>query len=80
MRERLHDQGEHLLTLASNRVANLETRLRLLSPHQVLARGYSITTDAVSGKVIRAAVEVTAGQRLKTRLAAGEIGSVAEDK
>lgn len=80
MRERLQDQGEHLLTLAGNRVTNLETRLRLLSPQQVLARGYSITTDAVSGKVIRAAVEVKAGQRLKTRLAAGEIGSVAEDQ
>ena len=56
----------------------LEARLRLLGPEQVLARGYSITTDAQSGKVLREANEVKAGQRLKTRLKAGEVFSRAE--
>ena len=49
----------------------LEARLRLLGPEQVLARGYSITTDAATGKVLREAKEVKAGQRLKTRLEGG---------
>jgi len=52
--------------------------LRLLSPEQVLARGYSITTDAETGKVLRDAAKVKPGQRLKTRLQKGEIVSKTE--
>jgi exodeoxyribonuclease VII large subunit len=57
----------------------LEKRLNLLGPEQVLSRGYSITTDAATGKVLHEAVKVKAGQRLKTRLAQGEIFSRAEE-
>jgi exodeoxyribonuclease VII large subunit len=56
----------------------LEKRLNLLGPEQVLARGYSITTDAASGKVLRDATKVKAGQKLKTRLAKGEVFSTAQ--
>jgi exodeoxyribonuclease VII large subunit len=56
----------------------LEARLRVLGPEQVLARGYSITTDAATGKVLREAREVKAGQRLKTRLKTGQVFSRAE--
>jgi len=59
-------------------LAALEARLRLLGPEQVLARGYSITTDAQTGKALREAKEVKAGQRLKTQLKAGEVFSRAE--
>jgi exodeoxyribonuclease VII large subunit len=52
-----------------------ESRLRLLGPEQVLSRGYSITMDAVSGKVLRDAGKIQAGQKLKTRLKSGEIFS-----
>jgi len=51
------------------------SRLRLLGPEQVLSRGYSITMDAASGKVLREAHKIQAGQKLKTRLKAGEIFS-----
>ena len=56
----------------------LEKRLNSLGPEQVLARGYSLTTDAATGKVLRDAAKVKAGQKLKTRLAKGEIFSRAE--
>jgi exodeoxyribonuclease VII large subunit len=56
----------------------LEKRLGALGPEQVLARGYSITTDAASGRVLRDAAEVAAGQPLKTRLARGELISRTE--
>jgi exodeoxyribonuclease VII large subunit len=56
----------------------LEKRLRALGPEQVLARGYSITTDAATGRVLRNADDVTAGQALKTRLARGELISRTE--
>jgi exodeoxyribonuclease VII large subunit len=61
-----------------SRFETLEARLHLLGPEQVLARGYSITMDAASGKVLRDAEKVQSGQRLKTRLQAGEILSRAE--
>jgi len=55
-----------------------EARLRLLGPEQVLSRGYSITMDAESGKILREAKQVKPGQRLKTRLKRGEMVSVVE--
>ena len=58
----------------------LGARLRLLGPEQVLARGYSITLDARSGKVIRAARQTRPGQKLKTRLQSGVVQSVVEGK
>lgn len=56
-----------------------EERLRLLGPEQVLARGYSLTLDAVSGRIVRDAAQVKPGQPLRTRLAQGEIRSVATE-
>jgi exodeoxyribonuclease VII large subunit len=70
---------KHRLREHRNRIETLEARLRLLSPEQVLARGYSITMDAESGKVLRDAKEVTPGQRLKTRLHKGEVVSRATE-
>ncbi len=54
----------------------LKTRLRLLGPEQVLARGYSITFDAATGKIIGSARETRPGQELKTRLKTGEVRSI----
>jgi exodeoxyribonuclease VII large subunit len=59
-------------------LAATESRLRLLGPEQVLARGYSITMDAATGKVLRDAALVKAGQRLRTRLKQGEVASRVE--
>ena len=56
----------------------LEKRLHSLGPEQVLSRGYSLTMDAATGKVLRDAAKVKAGQKLKTRLAKGQIFSRAE--
>ncbi len=76
---RLREQTRQRVKDQFKRLASVEARLRLLSPMNVLERGYSITADAASGKVIRDAAEVKAGQRLKTRLKKGEIRSVAEE-
>jgi len=50
----------------------------LLSPDNVLLRGYSITMDAGTGRVLREATEVRGGQRVITRLKRGEFRSVVE--
>jgi exodeoxyribonuclease VII large subunit len=74
----LRELGQHHWREANNRFAVLESRLRLLGPEQVLARGYSITMDAKTGKVLRDAGEVKSGQLLRTRLKIGEVSSKAE--
>jgi exodeoxyribonuclease VII large subunit len=61
-------------------LAAAESRLRLLGPEQVLSRGYSITTDAASGKVLRDAARIRSGQMLKTRLKKGEVFSEVQKK
>jgi len=76
---RLRGQVGRQLNGHRTRFATLETRLRLLSPASVLDRGYSITSDVASGKVIRDSGEVSPGQPLKTRLKKGEIRSVVAD-
>ena len=76
--QRLHEQAHHRLETWSDRLRTLEARLRLLGPEQVLARGYSITSDAETGKVLRDEAQATSGQRLRTRLKKGEILSKVE--
>ncbi|MGH8023972.1 MAG: exodeoxyribonuclease VII large subunit, partial [Limisphaerales bacterium] len=68
----------YLLKRRAEQLRQVERRLNALGPEQVLARGYSITMDAGSGKVLRDAKKVKAGQKLKTRLKTGEILSKAE--
>jgi exodeoxyribonuclease VII large subunit len=60
-------------------LAQAHERLRLLSPENVLERGYSITMDDATGKVIRDSGEVASGQRIRTRLKKGLVRSVVED-
>lgn len=57
-------------------LAQLELRLRLLSPDRTLARGYSITLDEASGRIVRNAEGVAEGTRLLTRLSSGRLRSV----
>jgi exodeoxyribonuclease VII large subunit len=77
--QRLREQARHRLEHLRNRFATTQARLRLLGPEQVLARGYSITMDAATGRVVRHAAEVKPGQRLRSRLGIGEIRSRVED-
>ncbi len=77
-RQRLEEKSRRKLQDLSTRLAVSNAKLKLLGPEQVLARGYSITMDAASGAVIRSAAEVKAGQRLRTKLKNGEIGSRVE--
>jgi exodeoxyribonuclease VII large subunit len=54
--------------------AGLESR----SPLHVLARGYALLTDAETGRAVRAAAETRPGQRVRARLAEGEIALVVD--
>ena len=74
LRERWRAQRQERLNL----LGHLASRLRLLSPENVLGRGYSITQDRTTGKIIRRAADITPRQRLRTRLSQGEIDSTVE--
>jgi len=50
-------------------------RLIALSPESVLSRGYSITQDAESGAVLRAAGATATGRKVRIRLATGRLGA-----
>jgi exodeoxyribonuclease VII large subunit len=76
-RRRFDEHAQQQLRERRHEFQELQARLRLLGPEQVLTRGYSITRDAATGKVLRDAGQVKAGQRLKSRLKTGEVQSVA---
>ena len=76
--KRLRELARVQFKNCKNSYAAIESRLRLLGPEQVLSRGYSITMDAATGKVLRDAEKIKTDQKLKTRLKSGEILSRAE--
>ncbi len=56
-----------------------EQTLASCDPRRVLKRGYSITRDARSGRILRSVAEIRERMRIKTELADGEFRSTAED-
>jgi exodeoxyribonuclease VII large subunit len=60
------------------RLDHLRQQLVAFSPEAVLARGYSITIDAESGRVVRSAAETAVNRRLRIRLATGRLGARVE--
>jgi exodeoxyribonuclease VII large subunit len=75
---RLHERKGHRLDRAAQRLTRLVDRLRLLGPANVLARGYSITQNLESKKVIRSVKDAPSGTRLSTQLFDGSVESTAE--
>ncbi|MGI9456316.1 MAG: exodeoxyribonuclease VII large subunit [Aeoliella sp.] len=59
-----------------HRIAALSGKLESLSPLAVLGRGYSVTQDKRSGRVVRSAAKLKAGQEIVTRFFEGEAISV----
>lgn len=60
---------------ATRALAHREQRIVALSPDAVLSRGYSITQDAETGAVIKAARETKTDRRVRIRLGAGSLGA-----
>ncbi|MFH1867842.1 MAG: exodeoxyribonuclease VII large subunit [Candidatus Omnitrophota bacterium] len=68
----------HLVDIKKEKAAAFAGRLKALSPTAILSRGYSITLAYPGGEVVKEASAVKKGQRLKTRLAKGEVVSRVE--
>ena len=85
-RESFRNAAEHFRRLRLNdrlrrerqNLNQLAQHLRLLSPQHTLNRGYSITTDAQTGAILRGPSQTKAGEQIRTRLAKGEIKSTVD--
>ncbi len=65
--------------IATRGLAHRRDRLIALSPEGVLSRGYSITVDAETGRVVRSASETAVDRTLRIRLATGRLGARVEE-
>ncbi|CAB4781980.1 unannotated protein [freshwater metagenome] len=72
--ERLLRRAPQVVLDAVTRTDNLEVRIRLLDPKNVLARGWSITRTA-DGRVIRSTADVSVDKKITTVVADGSISS-----
>ena len=84
-RRRLLEIRRRLASAVSRHQDRLRSRsdrasqsLRLLSPLQVLERGYSLTFDPSTGQLVRQVDGLRPGQHLQTRLSTGVVDSVVE--
>ena len=77
--ERLNDRVKNRLEMLETQMGTQAARLEALSPLNVLSRGYTVTQDAETGKVLRSVNDVQPGQKLKTRFPDGECVSRAEN-
>ena len=74
MQSSLKSKWVFILQENSNSLNNLRTRLDLLSPQNILKRGYSIAYSP-AGKIIKDADLIAIGSKLKVKLARGELSS-----
>jgi exonuclease VII large subunit len=71
---RLTRRGPQLIAELNSRIDNFESRVRLLDPKNVLARGWSITRGA-DGRIVRNVGDVATGEILTTVLQDGDVTS-----
>jgi len=79
LRDRLGRSGARTAEDRRGRFALVAARLGELSPLRVLSRGYSVAMDE-QGRAVRSADQVQVGDRVRLRLAVGELACEVTDK
>lgn len=74
---RAHRTLGHRLDRAVDDVLHVRARVRALSPAATLERGYAVVQRA-DGAVVRSPSQVEVGDRLRVRLAEGELGALVD--
>ena len=77
LRDRSHRSTSHAVDLAREELLHIFARVRSLSPQSTLDRGYSVVQRG-DGSIARDPKVLSQGERLRIRLALGEIGAVVE--
>ncbi|GGK16560.1 exodeoxyribonuclease 7 large subunit [Pilimelia terevasa] len=78
LRDRAARVLDHRVHRAADGLTHTAARLRALSPHATLSRGYAIVQHA-DGRIVRAAADVAPGDALRLRLADGTVGATVAD-
>ncbi len=71
--DRLYFFGKNIIPNQTKKLALLAGKLQVLSPLQILSRGYSIVKKTDSARIIRDSADVAIDDRIQIRLAHGEI-------
>jgi exodeoxyribonuclease VII large subunit len=74
---RSHRSMSSAIAIAVEEIGGLRTQVRTLSPQATLDRGYSVVQKS-DGSVLRKASDVKPGEKLRLRLAQGEVGAITE--
>ena len=77
LRDRSHRSTSHAVDLAREELLHIYARVRSLSPQSTLDRGYAVVQRS-DGTIARDPKELTGGEKLRIRLALGELGAVVE--
>ena len=75
LRDRSHRSTTHAVNLAREELLHVYARIRSLSPQSTLDRGYAVVQH-LDGRIARDPKNVEVGEKLRLRLALGEIGAV----
>lgn len=74
LRDRSHRSTSHAVNLAREELVHIYARVRSLSPQSTLDRGYAVV-QLLDGTIARDPKTLTVGEKLRLRLALGEIGA-----
>lgn len=75
LRDRSHRSTTNALNLAREELLHIYARVRSLSPQSTLDRGYAVV-QLLDGRIARDPKDLAVGEKLRLRLALGEIGAV----
>jgi len=78
MEYRVHETFARLFEATYHRFEKLSQRVEGVSPLKTLGRGYTLTTDVQSGRLVSSVRDVRPGQRLRTRGVDGQWESMVE--
>ncbi len=78
LRHRLLKGLEYRLNVYKSRLAASAHSMHALSPMATLSRGYALTFDQETGKLLTSSQQTSPGKRMETRLSAGRIISQVE--
>jgi len=77
---RLTTKIKHIYEIQNHKLYALESHLNALNPTSILNRGYSITINAKTGKIISKIDNLKKGDTIETKLAKGKLKSILTEK
>ena len=78
LRDRSHRSATHAVNLGREELLHIYARIRSLSPQSTLDRGYAVVQH-LDGRIARDPQSLAPGEKLRLRLALGEIGAVVSE-